>query len=260
MRATDFRYQVVPGKKLSQTQHRDIDRLLWESLHLDFPDRSPYELASFLVQSAIYRDNPNRAVGGRNLRSGQAYARGRLVLAIDSEDELAAAVPFADNASARSNKNLPPVLDRALQTAEREAKLYAPFGNLRGKPLIQSRWGWFGQPAFSPEVRAGYREAEPSEFTVVHGLIAAVSQRANQRQPSSAYTFGEESFWQEQLDSAGFEERGEELTEPFDSDFQTRLVRWTAPSFGHIREQLLLKNGAENALPHIRAQVMSNNS
>lgn len=256
MQAPDLTYSVVRSRDLSEEDHDTIDRLLWESLSIDYPDLTSRQIGSLIIRSSRNRRDPNKAVGGRDLRAHQAYAGAKFIMAHDGT-ELVAGVPFANNASNHMHRNIPLALDRAAGTAERFAKLHIPIGRLHGKPLISSRYGWFGLAGFSAEVHHDIRTDTANRFTVVHGLIASAALNAHPHQPASAYPYSEELAWKKGLAGAGFIRQSDETVSPFDDGFQTRLERWTAPHFQRIMEKILLTDGGETALPRIRQSVQS---
>jgi len=83
-----YKFRCVPSASLTAAQHAEINRVAYESVASDFPDRDPIEQRYLVEASALHRANPNRAIGGLHLRRGQAFARAVSVLAIaKSTDE-----------------------------------------------------------------------------------------------------------------------------------------------------------------------------
>lgn len=259
VRASQYDYRVAVSSRLSHTQHRDIERLLWESLRIDFFDSekvSDRELASAVIESARNRRDPNLGVGGFALRAHQAYARGVHALAV-RDGSLIAAVPVADNASSTSKQARSVRASNAVGAAERAAKLYVPIGRLHGKPLIKSRHIWFGQPAFSEEARVNMEITAPDEFSIFDGMAFAATLKRREAQPLSAYTYDEELDWRGALRSAGFSQIGEAEAgvHPFDSDYETKMTTWRSPSLAIMRQVLMQKQGSESLMARIRPEV-----
>lgn len=256
MRTSELRYAVVGSKDINGRLQRDFDNLLWESLHIDFDGHPDDDLFSLAARLSRNRFNPNRAVREGDMRAGQRF--GRVVMALAIHDgELVAAVPYAHNVSADGHNSLPKPADAALQHAERFAKLYAPFGRLHGKPLVESRYGWFGQTALSAEARWNIRESGGEAFNVVDGLMTAVriKTRPHDKQPASVYLYSEEKAMRLAVEANGFTLQSAGTAHPLDNGRATEIGWWKARNFEDIGAKIIMKPDAVDMLEDIYGQI-----
>lgn len=257
LHAPDLSYHVVPSADLTNEDHDQIDSMLWDYLNEIYGaggEVTPKELMQFVARSSRSRRDPNLAVGGGTLRAGQSYARPVNILAVNKYGDLKAQIPVADNASAPKYPQLPQAAEPLARYAVRQAKLYAPAGSLKGKPLIRSRHIWFGQPAFSWQVLEHIEEMADAEFSIFDAMAYAATLKRHEEQPLSAYTYSLEAEWERTLALAGFisERDTTQTVHPFGSDYEVEQTTWRNPSLQAFRSHLLTKSGADEVMPAIR--------
>lgn len=247
----DFEFRIRKSSNLTRTEVVETLRLRRDSLVIDFPERSPTEIAHFLTIQEASLKNPNRAVGGPTISRGQSYARSRSIAAYRRRGhnrQLVAQLTMADNASYRLPED-PNLLQKLKSIGFQQAKLRLSDWEYDEKLLIKSRWCWLGLLSISQVGRQMVGDTHPDDANILDIMIAAGASNRDERQPGSSYPYRQERLWKSQLGRVGLSlDDGGKPVWPFGEAVVSQEVqqeRWTIESVGNMKALILEKQGAE---------------
>ncbi|HSX36713.1 MAG TPA: hypothetical protein VLG13_01155 [Patescibacteria group bacterium] len=253
----DVEFRTRKSRALKGTEVAEILRLRKESLEIDFPERSPKEIAHFLMIQEAALKNPNNAVGGPTISRSQSYARSLSIAAYRQRGhnrQLVAQLTVADNAS-YSLPDDPNYLQRLKSMGLQQAKLRLRDWEYNGKLLVKSRWCWLGLLAVSQIGRHMINDTHPDDANLVDIMIAAGVGGRDERQPASSYPYREERLWKSQLGRIGLSFSGD--TKPVPSFGEAAGIepvqqeRWTIESVGGMKALIFEKQGAEEHVARV---------
>jgi hypothetical protein len=234
----ELSFDRVDARKLEGEQLAEVQRLMFASLRLDYPHRSPKAIDRAVKKREENRKNLNKTVPGAVEGTWQRYKDPTSVMVYDALGNLVVYLSSSDNSSSRSNSPFPRL--------EIEAKL-------RLTRYLNYRYHAIGVVAAASGFRPRTRQPKPDVISVVDvaGFVSMAKKPAEQ--PVAPYLWDRELWLRQAYSSWGAIHKPDEVKQIGDFEEGNPIVqeRWTVEGgITAVQDAILGKRGGRIAINH----------